>query len=1065
MHIVLISQCEKKAILRTAKVLDAYAVRHGDRTWVTPITKNGLDALYYELRSRGTRQTAVACYVNDGTRRLKLLWVIGRKGAFGPAGAVAVATKQQATKKRAPELSPAVRLACLLAECAGLIHDFGKYGRIFQKKLESPTPLADPIRHEWISLQVLLALLDGKSWEEGWNQAKPLRMAQYLPHAHGIEGGLKTVEAVLAFLVMSHHRLPKGQLDGRGKPGNIPGDEEYIRENPLTASGTTSIQNPFQGQPSPLAMKRIEHLLARIRAFELPDRSPEALRAIASLGRMALILADHHVSGIDKTQDQGHGPNAAGQPGVVFANTHKHLGVRLKNQELCWHLSNVGDEAGAMVQRMLAFQPPGLTGDAVDAIRKPSEDRFQWQNVCAEALEAAQSGERLPTLVINIAGTGSGKTRMNMRAVAALRPPDSEGLQEPIRVATALNLRTLTLQTRDAYATQLGLNTQQLACVLGSQIAVRLHKAGNMSPALIDDDENEPEDDYVFKDSGTEPPPWLVGFLDKKPVLKPLIMSPVVVSTIDFLINAGEPHKQGNHGLAMLRMINSDLILDEIDAYDPKAMVAVARLVTASAMWGRHVIASSATLSTPVARVLYDAFALGMRLRCTLEGNSAKWRQAVIDDHSVPLVTACETADDFEKSFKAHLSGMMASMGSQRFRPAELQPVARTGGPGQGEGHIYSAIRSACERMHQRHAWVVPGNSAGFGGKISIGLVRMANIRVAISVARRLADEITNVRVCCYHSQVGVFQRWNIERNLDDILTRKTSDWPGQTVQNPCVLEAMHRACAEGVENISIIVVATPVEEIGRDHDFDWAVIEPSSTQSIVQTAGRVNRHRLVNVETPNIAVLQFNYRSCTQPVGRAVFCRPGLESEDDMSLYGDHDVGRLLKWDRLNAAGQVDARLRYQTEVHPFAKADDTSLAQAVKGHLKSFTKSDDCKWLMKDTYTKAPLRDANGTTHEEWFIDANGQYFRRERTGYLGRDLVSNKRWPDKRIARTRNDWLVLSTEDMHKLACNFSPRISMEQATTVQILSYGESVETLVHHDLSFGYWSRRNSAQGS
>jgi len=58
MHILLVSQCEKKAILRTAKVLDAYAVRHGDRTWVTPITRNGLDALYRELRSRGTRQTA-----------------------------------------------------------------------------------------------------------------------------------------------------------------------------------------------------------------------------------------------------------------------------------------------------------------------------------------------------------------------------------------------------------------------------------------------------------------------------------------------------------------------------------------------------------------------------------------------------------------------------------------------------------------------------------------------------------------------------------------------------------------------------------------------------------------------------------------------------------------------------------------------------------------------------------------------------------------------------------------------------------------------------------------------
>lgn len=45
------------------------------------------------------------------------------------------------------------------------------------------------------------------------------------------------------------------------------------------------------------------------------------------------------------------------------------------------------------------------------------------------------------------------------------------------------------------------------------------------------------------------------------------------------------------------------------------------------------------------------------------------------------------------------------------------------------------------------------------------------------------------------------------------------------------------------------IVVATPLEEAGRDHDFDWAVIDPSSAQSIVQTSGRVNRHRLVEAD------------------------------------------------------------------------------------------------------------------------------------------------------------------------------------------------------------------------
>jgi CRISPR-associated endonuclease/helicase Cas3 len=1061
MHILLVSQCEKKAILRTAKVLDAYAVRHGDRTWVTPITRIGLDALYRELRSRGTRQTAVACYVNDGARRLKLLWVVGRKGAFGPAGSVAVATKTGPMKDHVPDLSPAVRVACLLAECAGLIHDFGKYGQVFQRKLDSNTPLADPIRHEWISLQVLLSLLDGGTWEQGWN--KQLRMTEYRAHAHGIEKGLQSVEAVLAFLVMSHHRLPCGQPGGRNSTvrTNIPGDEEYIRPEALAENKP----NPFVSQPSPLAMKRIEHLLARIRGFELPDHSPEAMRAIASLARMALILADHHVSSIDKTQSEGQGPSIAGHPGAVFANTHNHNGTRLKNQELSWHLNHVGNEAGSMIQRMLAFRPPGLTGAAVDVLRQRSEDRFQWQNVCADTLEAEQLKDRLPTLVINIAGTGCGKTRMNMRAIAALRPPDSDGSQEPLRVATAMNLRTLTLQTRDAYAEQLELGPEQLACVLGSRIAVRLHDAGKRSAELIDEneneDENEPEDIYISDGLGSEPPPWLAGFMEKKPVLRPLIMSPVVVSTIDFLINAGEPHKQGNHGLAMLRMMHSDLVLDEIDAYDPKAMVAVARLVTASAMWGRHVIASSATLSPPVAKVLFDAFALGIQLHNVLDGKQTKWRQAIIDDRVAPLVTTCDTAADFVCAFNGHISGMMASMGRQRFRPAELQAVARAGGAAQGDDHIFDAIKTACARLHDRHAWTAPTNSAGYCGKISIGLVRMANIRSAIEVARRLAASLPHVRVCCYHSQVGLLQRWNIERILDSILTRKKETWAERTVQSNSVLEVLREGLSEGAKSISMIVVATPVEEIGRDHDFDWAVIEPSSCQSIVQTAGRVNRHRLVEVDSPNIAVLQFNRRECTKRnEDDPVFCRPGLESTSSTSEYGDHDLGTLVNWAELATAGQIDARLRYQTNVHRFAEADDASLSGAVRGHMKSFMKSACPSWLMKDTYLRAPLRDTNESLHEEWFIDSDGNYVKWEPNGKLGQQYLPVLRNPDSVTARHRNEWLVLSFDETIKLARGNDIRV--EEATSVQVLSYGDSGKTLVHHDLSFGYCSEKNKS---
>lgn len=1055
MHIVLVSQCEKKAILRTAKVLDAYAIRHGDRTWITPITKLGLAALYQELRSRSTRQTAVACYVNEGARRLRLAWTVGRKSTFGGEGAVAVATKTSKGNALSPALSPALRLACLLAECAGLVHDFGKYGRIFQEKLSSGQRLADPVRHEWISLQVLLRLYEGKSWEESWNAPQLLRMADYREHQHGIGAGLKTIEAVLAFLVMSHHRLPTAQKAGRGSTATsaFPGDDAFIRE------GEERRPNPYVGEPSPLDMSRIKRLVQRIRQYRLTESTPETFRALATVSRIALILADHAVSGVDKTQSEGNGMHLATHPDAVFANTTDHNGVRVKNQALNWHLSHVGNEASAMVSRMLTFQPPGLTGTAVARLRERSTDRFQWQNRAADAIEDAQRQEPLPTLVLNIAGTGSGKTRMNMRAVAALHPPDEEGNQTPLRVATALNLRTLTLQTRDAYAKQLGLDKEELACVIGDKISIRLHEAGKKSDAVFDDDENEPEEDFEFVGQAADPPEWLRGFLEKKPVLKPLIMSPVVVSTIDFLINAGEPHRQGNHGLAMLRMMHSDLILDEIDAYDPKAMVAVARLVTASAMWGRDVIASSATLSPPVVKVLYDAFELGMKLRGGLHGSAVRWRQVVIDDRVAPLVATCETASEFLSAFSGHLQMMMGAMGEQRFRPAELQAVDRAGGRARGETNFFTAIEKACMRMHERHAWDAPANIASFAGKISIGLVRVANIRVAIKVARRLAESLPDVRVCCYHAQVGLLQRWNIERTLDDILTRKSAMWKSHTLQNAFMEEALRRAVATGGSDLRCIVVATPVEEIGRDHDFDWAVIEPSSSQSIVQTAGRVNRHRLDAIASPNIAVLQFNYHTCTKEPGDPVFCRPGLESESTMDAYGQHDLAQLVNWPALQIAGQIDARLRYQTQVHPFALADDRALSRAVESHLSRFIKSDGCAWLMKDTYAKAPLRDNAGSLREEWFVDEHGVYFRQEPNGKTGKVFAPKRRDPDPDavVDPHANDWLVLDLAQLCLLARENS--VPIDKATSVEVRSIGTDGEVGLFRDMSFGYFTER------
>ena len=45
MNILLISQCSKRALTESRRILDQFAERRGDRTWQTPITQQGLDTL------------------------------------------------------------------------------------------------------------------------------------------------------------------------------------------------------------------------------------------------------------------------------------------------------------------------------------------------------------------------------------------------------------------------------------------------------------------------------------------------------------------------------------------------------------------------------------------------------------------------------------------------------------------------------------------------------------------------------------------------------------------------------------------------------------------------------------------------------------------------------------------------------------------------------------------------------------------------------------------------------------------------------------------------------------
>ena len=90
MMVTFVSQCEKNALKKTRRVLDAFADRIGDNTWQTIITEDGLSTVKKMLRQTASKSTAVSCHWIRSRSRSQFLWSVGNKERFDTRGVVPV---------------------------------------------------------------------------------------------------------------------------------------------------------------------------------------------------------------------------------------------------------------------------------------------------------------------------------------------------------------------------------------------------------------------------------------------------------------------------------------------------------------------------------------------------------------------------------------------------------------------------------------------------------------------------------------------------------------------------------------------------------------------------------------------------------------------------------------------------------------------------------------------------------------------------------------------------------------------------------------------------------------
>ncbi len=942
MMVTFISECEKKALTRTRRVLDAFANRIGSRTWQTVITEEGLQAVKKLLRKSATKNTAVACHWIRSRSRSELVWVVGNRSKFNAQGVVPVNSTQKDIMNMKWENNwHYLPLIKALTGLSALFHDWGKSSDFFQARLlgEKNLPKGDPLRHEWLSLLFLRAFFNQQSDEQwldrliaGDFDAEDL-IAKVANKNKKPMKDLPLAASLVAWLVLSHHRLPQNHDDG-GWKGEASGslnkclqritcqwgyENQYDTDDfkaHLSRCFTYSNGLPYQSPHWQKAAKKYATKLKNALNLLEQAEKDNFIRPIANHARLAMMLGDHYYSSLDF--DDKKRLNYRDLP--LYANTGKDPKTHeiQRKQTLDEHLIGVMQQAVRTVHLLPCFEANEQElpyAQDVSKLKKRSSSGFEWQEQAVRAVkqwrleQSNLDANHFGFFAVNMASTGKGKTIANAKIMQALSPTG-----DSLRYILALGLRTLTLQTGDEYRDRIGLDKEELAVLIGSRAISNLHHKNtqevlqNASESGSESEEKLLDNEVIFE---TDIPEADLKTVVQDSKDRKFLYAPVLSCTIDHLMDATECRRGGRYILPTLRMMSSDLVIDEIDDFDGDDLIAIGRLIHLAGMLGRKVMISSATIPPDLSEGYFKAYQAGWIIYAKMRAKSPVIGCAWLDEFKITQknIASCLSAEDYSQHHNSFISRRLENLQAEPpKRKADIAHCLLNENKTIEESFYHNILNAVLDK-HKRHYL----EDSITQKQVSFGVVRMANIPPCINLTRFLLnvdlsayqDQLNDVdiRVMAYHSAQLLILRNAQEKYLDKVLKRKNDEDGKKILQNSIIRQHLAQSSAK---HIIFIVIATPVEEVGRDHDFDWAVVEPSSYRSFIQLAGRVLRHRNKIITQPNIALMQHNLRALRNK--KVAFCYPGYESTENPLTT--HDLNQQLI-DIENLAERLDSQAR----------------------------------------------------------------------------------------------------------------------------------------------------------
>lgn len=512
-------------------------------------------------------------------------------------------------------------------------------------------------------------------------------------------------------------------------------------------------------------------------------------------------------------------------------------------------------------------------------MEKSDLPKFEWQDCASAHVLSETTEQKSGFFAVIMASMGYGKT---IGACKVLKAASNE----QIRFTYALSARSLATQVGISLANDLRIDPAQMAIVIGDTTA---KKDGSGAGKDIEE-EMSFEDSYSIQTADkimAVDEADLMNWSDRDQIAamsnktSVFITTPVVSITVDYLIRGLK--NRGSDSIHLFRLMTSDLVLDEIDSYQPTDMVGITHLVYLSGFYGRKVLAMSASINSETTALLHAAYKKGFEKgqayhqcldmksylithrpeSCVLDLNQIEANSMPVkintfllslDTSSTnALSTDALSSNQILKSEKAKISLLPFSTNDQNFTQKLKQEI------------------EFAARSHRTTKDEV---------SISTCFVKFNTTKSCIDACLdfcKLVDDCPNdcsndrandYIVVSYHSHLFDEDRSVVEKFLGDILLRKNQ----YSIFDNSKIKSYIKE--NDIKDLKIVVFTTSIQETGRDFDYDFCFQEPNTFRSLMQSTGRILRHRDIIVHEPNVFVFKDEKNS--------MLAHPGINTQID---------------------------------------------------------------------------------------------------------------------------------------------------------------------------------------